>query len=78
MCTTLLAPQAMQFEAANSHRRSNFRHAEDTANRKMPLGMNWVVAVDERGNRRLQMRWTVVRVFPPSPAGTATCRCSNP
>ena len=71
MCTTRLAPQVTQFEAANSHRGSNFRRAEDTADRKMPLGMNWVVVVDEHGNGRLQMHWTVARVFPPSPAGRA-------
>ena len=74
MCTTRLAPQAIQFEAANSHHGSNSRHAEDTANRKMPLEMNWVVVVDEQGNRRLQMRWTVVRFFPSSRGAAASLR----
>ena len=58
MSTTLLAPQMTQFGAVGSYHGPNFSH---TANRKLPLSMNWIAVTDEHGNRRLQMRWTVAR-----------------
>lgn len=75
MCTTLLAPQMTQFDAAGSYHDPNFSH---TANRKLPLSMNWFAVTDEHGNRRLQMRWTVARSSIPPTFRSATPQCVQP
>jgi len=79
MCATVVAPQVtmtMPFEAAARYQDSNFGRVEHSmehsGDREQPLGRKWVVVIDEHGNRRLRMRWTVARFFPPGTVGKAT------
>ncbi len=69
MCATVLAPQIAMttpFEAASRYQGSNFRRVENAGDREQPLGRKWVVVIDEHGNRKLQICWTVARVVPPA------------
>ena len=59
MCTNLLARQATMatpFVCADWHQDSNFKRAEHTEDRKRPLSMNWVVVINEHGDRRLRIK----------------------
>ena len=81
MCATVLAPQVAMttpFVAAARYQDSNLRRMEHAGDREQPLGRKWVVVIDEHGNRRLQMRWTVARVVPPAAVCEATWPCVEP
>ncbi len=73
MCATVLAPQIAMttpVAVAARYQGSNLSRLEQTRDQKS-LGRKWVVVIDEHGNQRLRMRWTVTRV-PPAPVCKAT------
>jgi hypothetical protein len=77
MCATVLALQVTMttsFVALVEHEDSNLRRVEYSGDRTQSLGRKWVVATDDQGNRRLRMRWTVARVFPP----VTVCKAARP
>jgi hypothetical protein len=75
MCATVLAPQVTTpVVAAARYQDSNFRHLENSGDRKQPLSRKWVMVVDEHGKGRLRMRWTVAQFFPPA----TVCNVTRP
>lgn len=82
MCTILIAPQITTKRSTDAvcYQDVKFNRAEHDEHRKAPSSMKWVVVIDEIGNRRLEMRWTVARSSLPAPAtlGSATARCVRP
>jgi len=75
MCATVLAPEVTMTTPVVGTARyqvSNFRPMEQTRDRQRQLGTKWVAVTDERGNRRLQMRWTLARFFLSPPVCEAT------
>jgi hypothetical protein len=68
MFTIFVAPKRRteRFADALRYEDVKFKRREQTEDRKRLLNMKWVVATDEHGHRRLQVRWTVARSSIPS------------
>ena len=58
-CISLIEPMAMattQLARVISYQDVSTIHVE-TSMERSPLRMSWVVATDDKGNRKLQMQW---------------------
>jgi len=81
MCATVLALQATitkPFAAPAQYQDANPRRVEFSGDREQPLERQWVAIIDEHGNRRLRMHWTVARVVPPPTVCKAEQLCVEP
>ena len=79
MCTIFLAPKMRTELSADAvcYQDVKFRQREQTEDRKGQLSMKWVAVTDERGNRRLQMRWTVAVLHSSHVPFSDTTMCST-